>query len=599
MKSLKWKFVMMYVAVVFIAMIASGTFIYVDFRNTGEATSLRDLEDAAGMVYSLVLNTVTNNEDLRTSFDGSTVLNQHGVEYNILTGEVRPITIATTTKPAGTQLLPEFNSTVIIGALNGSETFRFGRSLQTVDGFEKRYAEFARPFFLRDSDTGEITDNVQFVIYVRKDVEHLFENLDQITRTIAFSLLFALVATVVVGILFASSLTKPLAELTKKTKEFSAGRFPEEIPVYSDDEAGQLTESFNKMAQYLADTMSEIVREKNRNEIVLYNMTDGVLAYDADGNLIHCNNACYELLNHTNIALLNFVEMMESLGVAVPQQGVYNDDSFQDLTLFINDRYINAAFNPYKNADGKIEGVIIVLQDITRHKRLDNMRKEFVANVSHEIRTPLTTIKSYSETLIDGVVDDKETTLNFLNVINGEADRMMLLVNDLLELSRSDDNRMDLKCKEIDLLALVERSVEQHKITAQKQGKIINFSSSLTRADVFADPDRVNQVVNNIISNSFKYSAKNAEVSVSVEESDSYYRVYVRDNGMGIPQEDLARIFERFYRVDKARSRAMGGTGLGLSIAKEIMEAHGGQINAVSEFGKGTTMILRFPKIGS
>jgi len=598
MKSIKWKFVMMYLAVVFIAMIASGTFIYVSFHNAGRTRSYDDLRNAADAVYIEVFQEAGARDDVEIirRFNESPRLNQHGIEYNILLGDVGQ-TIATTTVRDGEHILPQFTSNVIIGALRMNETFRFGRSLQTVDGYEKRYAEFARPIFERDPYTGELTDRVQFIIYVRKDVEHLFDNLSQITRTIAFSLLFALAATVVVGILFASSLTKPLAELTKKTKEFSAGTFPEEIPVYSDDEAGQLTESFNKMAQYLAETMSEIVREKNRNEIVLFNMTDGVLAYDAAGNLIHCNNACYDLLSLQDIINIDFAEMMQMLGVAAPESGVYSDDSLKDLTLFINDRYINAAFNPYKNMDGKIEGVIIVLQDITRHKRLDNIRKEFVANVSHEIRTPLTTIKSYSETLIDGAVEDKDTALNFLNVINGEADRMMLLVNDLLELSRSDDNRMDLKLKQIDLRALVEQNVEQHKITAKKQSKTISFSSSLEKAGVVADPDRINQVINNIISNSFKYSAKDAVIGVSVEESDSYYRVYVRDNGMGIPQEDLGRVFERFYRVDKARSRATGGTGLGLSIAKEIMEAHGGQINAVSEFGKGTTMVLRFPKV--
>ena len=598
MKSLKWKSVLSFVVVVFIAMIASGTFISFNFYTTGMENSRRELEEAASDVYRYALERTVDVYELRLLFDETTMLNQPGFEYNIISGTLPNVTVATTVMQADSPVrFPTFNSSVIISALNGNEDFRFGRGLPTIDGYEIRYAEFARPFFMRDPYTGEITDVVQFVIYVRRDVEHLFANITQITQTFLFSLILALAATVVVGILFAGSLTKPLAELTKKTKEFAAGHFPEAIPVLSNDEAGQLTESFNTMAQNLAETMSEIVREKNRNEIVLFNMTDGVLAYDADGNLIHCNNVSYELLNLTHIEEMPFDEIMERLGVVVPESGVYNDDSFHDLTLFINDRYINAAFNPYKNADGQVGGVIIVLQDITRHKRLDNMRKEFVANVSHEIRTPLTTIKSYSETLIDGAVDDKETLLNFLNVINGEADRMMLLVNDLLELSRSDDNKMDLKLKRIDLKELVEKNVEQHKITARKQSKMIEFSSSLEKADVTADPDRVNQVINNIISNSFKYSAINAVINVSVEMSESYYRVYVRDNGIGIPKEDMARVFERFYRVDKARSRAMGGTGLGLSIAKEIMEAHGGQINAISEFGKGTTMILRFPKL--
>jgi len=227
---------------------------------------------------------------------------------------------------------------------------------------------------------------------------------------------------------------------------------------------------------------------------------------------------------------------------------------------------------------------------------LDNMRKDFVANVSHEIRTPLTTIRSYAETLLDGAAEDANLRNEFLNVITNEADRMASIVKDLLELSRFDSNRMEFDFEITDLIALVSANVRQHKISVEKDNKEITFINSLDTAYVYIDPERINQVLNNIIINSFRYSGDDAKTEVEIRESKLFYMVYITDNGIGIPKEDLRMVFERFYRVDKARSRELGGTGLGLSIAKEIMEAHGGRINASSELGRGTTMMLRFPK---
>jgi len=334
--------------------------------------------------------------------------------------------------------------------------------------------------------------------------------------------------------------------------------------------------------------------EKNKLEIVLYNMTDGVVAYDASGRVVHANHVCSEFLNLADIENVPLSEMLCRLGVENASNP--DIDALRDSTMTMGDRYIHATFNAYSGKDGETDGVIIVLQDITKHMKLDNMRKEFVANVSHEIRTPLTTIKSYTETLIDGAIDDRPTAEEFLNTINNEADRMTRIVKDLLELSQMDNNKMELHVQQVDLVALVKKNVGQHMVTATRLRKTVTFASSAAKMPMEVDPERINQVINNIVTNALKYSGENAVVNVVMEEAQQFYRVYVKDNGMGIPKEDLRRIFERFYRVDKARSRQLGGTGLGLSIAKEIMEAHGGKISASSELGRGTTMILRFPK---
>ena len=221
MKSLKWKFVIMYVAVVFIAMIASGTFIFVNFWMTGQENAYRETRNAHSEVVRHALNETTDYNELRLLLDNHPILNQLGIEYNIISGSIPISTIATTTMSSDDHMnFPEYISSTVTSALNGNADFRFGRSLPTVDGYERRYAEFAAPFFKQDPYTGESTDIVQFVVYIRKDVDYLFDNISQIMLTIAISLFFALAATVVVGILFAGSLTKPLAELTKKTKEF-------------------------------------------------------------------------------------------------------------------------------------------------------------------------------------------------------------------------------------------------------------------------------------------------------------------------------------------------------------------------------------------
>ena len=224
------------------------------------------------------------------------------------------------------------------------------------------------------------------------------------------------------------------------------------------------------------------------------------------------------------------------------------------------------------------------------------MRKEFVANVSHELRTPLTTVKSYAETLLDGAIEDKNLAVSFFQVINNEADRMTALVQDLLELSRLDNKQVKFNFKSVNITQLIIKSVEQHQILAQKKNQKLDYSISNKKIVVNIDSERIQQVLSNVISNAIKYSPENAEINVKLYEEDDFALVSVSDTGFGIPESDLPRIFERFYRVDKARSRKMGGTGLGLAIAKEIMELHNGKIYAESEYGNGTTITLKFPK---
>jgi len=237
----------------------------------------------------------------------------------------------------------------------------------------------------------------------------------------------------------------------------------------------------------------------------------------------------------------------------------------------------------------------MILQDITKQQKLDDMRKEFVANVSHELRTPLTSVKSYSETLLDGAMEDPQICKEFLSVINSEADRMTRLVKDLLQLSKQDNRQMQYNMQEIDFVELVKNCAERIKLSAQEKSQVIETFVIGQVPPIMADRDRLEQLMINIIGNAIKYTPDEGKITIYI--GIMYNQVYVKvvDTGIGIPEKDLERIFERFYRVDKARSRQMGGTGLGLSIAKEIVEAHGGTITAASEIDKGTEITVKLP----
>jgi two-component system, OmpR family, sensor histidine kinase VicK len=243
----------------------------------------------------------------------------------------------------------------------------------------------------------------------------------------------------------------------------------------------------------------------------------------------------------------------------------------------------------------KPEGIIAVLQDITEQQRLENMRKEFVANVSHELRTPLTSIKSYTESLLDGAIDDKEVSGKFLGVINSEADRMTSIVKDLLQLSRLDNQQMQWCMEDISFEDLVKSAVERMEMEARNKKQTLKCHVMGDVPNIEADYGRIEQVIFNIISNAIKYTPEGGKITVFIGILYNDVYVKVTDTGIGIPESDLPRIFERFYRVDKARSREMGGTGLGLSIAREIVEAHSGTISITSEANKGTEVTVRLP----
>ena len=345
----------------------------------------------------------------------------------------------------------------------------------------------------------------------------------------------------------------------------------------------------------LKDKLNEVSSRKNQIETILLHMTDGIIAFNIKGEIILINPAAKKFLS-ISPEDNTFDDIFGKFKLDINTEKVIYLDSWTstEQRIQVDDQYVKVLFAPFKNEEERPDGVIAVIQDITEHVKLDNMQKELVADVSHELKTPITSIMGYADTLLEGGYDE-ETQTKFLNVIASESRRMARLVTDLLTLSRYDSNKKKTRKETFDLGELVKMCQEKLAIEIKKKGHKVSSFVTADVPPVYADKDDIERVVLNILTNSIKYTPDNGEIKIYVGfvYNDAYIKIF--DNGIGIPEDDLSRIFERFYRVDKARTREMGGTGLGLSIAKEILDKNGGSIDIKSKVGEGTEVVIRIP----
>jgi len=441
-----------------------------------------------------------------------------------------------------------------------------------------------------------------FILYFRYDQEDWKNAINSFNKMIFMSLLVAIAVSLVLGFIFSKTITGPISGLMVKAKKIAAGDFEQTLAVKSNDEIGELTKAFNFMGNEIKKMMVEISSQKSKFETILKYMTDGVIAYDLNGKIMHINPAAENLIGKENV-IVSFNEFSKKYNLGITVEDVVYIGSIKngEKTIKFDGKYIKAYFALFTDEEKKVEGIIVVLHDNTEQQKLDDMRREFVSNVSHELNTPLTCIKSYSETLLDGAIEDREITEKFIKVIYSESDRMARLVKDLLLLSSIDNQKnaangkMKLNTKIVNFEKLVKGCIEKLSIEAKNKGQIIESFTIGEIPEIRGDHDRLEQVVINILSNAHKYTPENGKITVYVGVMFSEVYMKVVDTGIGIPNDEIPHIFERFYRVDKARSREMGGTGLGLSIVKEIVEAHGGTITINSQLGKGTEVTVNLP----
>lgn len=438
-------------------------------------------------------------------------------------------------------------------------------------------------------EIGAIQENVELIESIRNQVS-------QIKLIVIISIVMYTVISILIGYFVVKAVVSPMKRLIKSAEKIASGENVEvNQNAQNNGEVADLENAFSIMTNELKQKLNEVNRQKKQIETILLHMTDGIIAFDMNGDIIHINPAAKQLLGISDRDN-SFDKIFKKLNIDINIEKIIYLENWtsSEQRKNVGDKYINILFAPFQDENDRPAGVIALIQDITEHVKLDNMRKEFVADVSHELKTPITSIMGYADTLLEGDYDD-ETRTKFLSVISTEARRMAKLVTDLLTLSRYDNKKITSEITSFDLGDLTKKCLEKFKFEIEKKEQSVECFVTASVPPVYADKYGIERVVLNILSNAIKYTPEHGTIKVYVGfvYNDAYIKVI--DNGIGIPEEDLDRIFERFYRVDKARSRELGGTGLGLSIAKEILDQNKGSIDIKSEVGKGTEVVIRIP----
>ncbi|NLN64391.1 MAG: cell wall metabolism sensor histidine kinase WalK [Clostridiaceae bacterium] len=590
LRSLQWRLIIIIVAITFVLMSVIWVFLfykvedifYNDFKDTVTdnyaVLNINENMSVQNLIKKLeddpyTLSQLAGREKSFTILDGHT----HEIVYSL------DVSYKKNKIDFRNEILKSENLMAVINDKNEGKEKKLTRSAKGDD-----FYDYVKRQALSDGD---------YILYFKYNRSQALQIIGEFSNVIFTGMLIAVAVAIVIGFLLSRTITKPIIDIMHKAENITSGDFEQVLEVKSEDEIGKLTRTFNYMTSQLKSMLNEISSEKNKFELILNFMTDGIIAFNREGLIIHINSAAVRFLElqHKD---LTFEGIMDKLGLTYALPDMLDEENLADIkdNITIRDRFYRVNFASFTDKENTVEGIITVIQDITESQKLDNMRKEFVANVSHELKTPLTSIKSYSETLLDGAVDDPETAKSFLQVIYLESNRMDRIVKDLLLLSKHDSG-IQLNLQRISPTELTQSVIQNLKMTADEKHQKIKMVETQKAPDISGDWDRLEQLLFNIVGNAIKYTPDYGEIVVYVGRREKNACISVVDNGIGIPEQDLGRIFERFYRVDKARSRQMGGTGLGLSIAREIAEFHGGHIEAKSEPNKGTEITIILPGI--
>lgn len=438
------------------------------------------------------------------------------------------------------------------------------------------------------------------VIRLAMSLEEVEKSIRQLTGLLFAGLLVLFLIAALISYRLALSLTRPLEQITKVAKRIKNMDYRARVKVAKQDEIGELGNAINAMADSLQVQMTRIQQNENQLESVLDNMINGIVMIDRNGIIVLMNRRAEEVLGFSARELVgrHFAEAKQQYELSqMIQEGLKSKEHLrEEITFYFpEERLLELNLVPIHPEGNDFSGVLLVLQDVSAIRRLERMRSEFVANVSHELKTPITAVKGFAETLLGGAVNDEETARSFLQIIYDESDRLNRLIGDILELSKIESRRVPLVFSPVEVDTFAEKSVKLMESEASRK----NIELSMTIEPglyVEADEDRLRQIIMNLLSNGINYTPEGGRVSLKIEGlGDDYIRVQIADSGIGIPKKDLPRIFERFYRVDKARSRSSGGTGLGLSIVKHLVELHKGTISVTSAVGVGTTFTIELP----
>ena len=600
-KSLRWKITLLFILLVTLAELIIGTvgiimtanYFHNDFMETINASlehGLRkNLDIAANSVTipqppvegSPVIMEETSNihlegiRDTMNSYLGRLAMSASRT-YAILDGKTAAV-LYSSVNANKTAMTP-----VISSALNGNESFQ--------TNFFAEYMDYALPL-------GR-AENIKYIVYI-KDTKAVQNNIIQSISIIwLYIFLASALISYIIGSRIGKSVTVPISQLTIQAKRLADGDMDALQESKDDDELGHLTNSLLYLAHTRKESSDKAKGEQIKVETILQNMNDGILAFNMQGELIHVNPEAKKLLHRQYLDDVQFDRFFKELNADIKLGDlVYmKPDGSIEREIRINSTYLHLNFATF-NIENKVGGIIVIIHDITHQEKLEQSRRDFVANVSHELRTPLTTIKSYSETLSDMPDVDRELQVRFLDVISSESDRMARIISDLLTLSELDENQTFLKKPEqIDVRKMIESIVERLSLTAKKKEQTLVYHPINEAPIIYGDRDSLERVIINIITNALKYTPTGGNIEVYSSKVYNDICIKVSDNGIGIPKDKLPHIFDRFYRVDKARSRDTGGSGLGLAIAKQTLESSFNvKIKINSDTNQGTEVVITLP----
>lgn len=586
--SIHWRFIFIYVLLVMVVMAIIGAFIVNRLEGAQIEKVQIDMEQTISSVansspYLTEMPWEETADRIQNTLDAWRIGSNEAI-YVIGEGDV-PKILATTNSASpvsGSNALgdPNLSPKLILDAFHGESSSVLRENGQTG----VRYAHYTMPVYAKDG-------SVMGLFYMIADLSAVYGVISDARIIMTYATLVALGVTTLLAYILARSITLPIRDVTRQAREMAEGNFNQKVEVKSNDEIGRLGSMFNYLTDELEETISRMDSERSKLDTMFHYMSEGVIAVDSGSKLIHVNPVAREILN---LVEEDVGEHFDLKKLRIEKLNYYEVGSLTGISqIEIKDKFYNVRYAPYKGDSKNPRGIIAVLQDITEEHNLDVFRKDFIANVGHELKTPITTIKSYTETMMK-VNLDRGAQRRFLGIIDRETDRMTHLVTDLLQLSNMDAKRTNWEPVSMDAYEVVTGILESLQPMIKERRHKVYLDIPKDVRPFVADRHGAEQVITNILTNAFKYTTYAGKIEVVGRNYGSRVHIQIKDDGIGISRRDLERIFERFYRAEKGRSRDGGGSGLGLSIAKDVMENMGGRIRIKSELNVGTEVLLSF-----